>query len=592
MRKRLWWAVLFLWAFGCERGTQHEELRPIPPAPNSGLRPPPVPEAPKGSSSTSTDANPSGLAPSQPESATTNHVPPGALEGNAGELEGSGLEPVLPDGLPRDADYPRPIHSELVCTIMGRDVQRQPEVIGADLGVSYTAGDRIEWLFGDTWATARPPTNNDDAFATMEGIVNGRDAEAICQREPLPMRLGSDEEGNLLPITAGPLLDGFKAPVTGFAWGDDEYAIFSYFKPQACRQDDDCRAGLSCEPRLGYVGAPPNEEGGFTLPCKDGSVSCISNTITTQPSGLCVDEDLQGGSSAGDLVASASMYMRFGIRSKSKRSEYSTQDFVTTRFQNVTAVVVGEDWTTPSGDEGARRSGRALLFGRPGFLGTASRSLPMYLAYVDLPWSGTPQLHFFTGLDEQGEPRFSDHEQDSVPLDLSAGRGDPTERYDVVNQSAIRYVKELKRWVMFYGGGVSTMPRILLLRCGIAEIFAPADCAEAEVGNGAIRVRWALSPWGPWSEPRDVVVAGDVESDEPADQYGPGGLLRHPACTAGDCAPHQGLPNFVDEEYGFFYAPNIIEPWTWVEEGMVHFYWNVSTWNPYRIVLMKSSFAF
>lgn len=501
---------------------------------------------------------------------------------------GSGGE--LPEELLGSGAHPRWVQSELVCTIMGRDVRHDPEVIGADLGISYSVEDRIEWLFGDTWATERPPTNNDDAFASLEGIGDGRMAEQVCQEGPLPLRLGADEEGNLLPITAGPVLDGFKAPVTGFAWRGQEYAIFSYFKPQACVEDADCRLGLVCEGTLGYAGVPPSQESDFTLPCKEGSLNCVAETIAGMRSGLCVDKALQGGASDGEVVASTAMNIRFGVRSKKNRHEYSTQTWLTTRFQNVTAVVVGKDWRTPRRGEDVE--GRALLFGRPGFLGTAARSLPLYLAYVDLPWSeASLQLHFFSGFADAGEPVFSDSEQDAVPLDLAAGDGDPLEPFDVINQSTIRYVPQLQRWIMLYGGGISTMPRIPLLQCGVAEIFAPADCAQARVGNGAIRVRWASAPWGPWSRPDDVVVAGEVDGAELTDQYGPGGLLRHPGCTVEGCAPHQGLPNFVDDEYGFFYAPNLIEPWTRLEDGRIHFYWNVSTWDPYRIVLMKSSFA-
>ena len=45
-------------------------------------------------------------------------------------------------------------------------------------------------------------------------------------------------------------------------------------------------------------------------------------------------------------------------------------------------------------------------------------------------------------------------------------------------------------------------------------------------------------------------------------QYGPGGMLRHAACTEERCAPHTAARDVREDEYGFFYSANIIEQWT------------------------------
>ena len=487
-------------------------------------------------------------------------------------------------------DPPGWLASEPLCVMVGREVVHQPEVIGADMGVSYAHEGRIEWLFGDTWATERPPTRNDDAFASLYDIADGVSAEKHCAQNKLPLQLGASPSGELLPIDAGPLMDGFKAPVVGFSWGGQEYAIFFFFKPQDCETDSDCVAGLRCELDLGFIGVRPSVEQDFTLPCKDGTLACTANTVTGRPSGLCVDPELYPQSSDASLVASAAMYIRFGLRSKEDRSQYESWPYLTARMQNMTAALVGEDFRRPPT---TAEPARVLLFGRSGFVTTAERPALLYLAYADLPWrEKAPELHFFVGVDGQGQPQFSSNERDAVPLDLHDGLGDPTEIHDVVHQQTVRYIPELGRWVMFYGGGVSTLPRVPLARCGVAEVFAPSDCEDIRPGNGAIRVRWADVPWGPWSAPVDILVAGDALAPETlTDAYAPYGLLRHPACVDEGCAPHQGLPNFVDDEYGFFYGPNIVDQWTRVEEDRVALYWNVSTWDPYRIVLMKTSFS-
>jgi hypothetical protein len=37
------------------------------------------------------------------------------------------------------------------------------------------------------------------------------------------------------------------------------------------------------------------------------------------------------------------------------------------------------------------------------------------------------------------------------------------------------------------------------------------------------------------------------------------------------------------------YGPSIIDPWTTHHDGETDLYWFVSTWNPYQVVLMKTT---
>jgi hypothetical protein len=41
-------------------------------------------------------------------------------------------------------------------------------------------------------------------------------------------------------------------------------------------------------------------------------------------------------------------------------------------------------------------------------------------------------------------------------------------------------------------------------------------------------------------------------------------------------------------EHGFFYSANIIEQWTRPVNGGVDIFWNASTWDPYRVVLLRT----
>jgi hypothetical protein len=119
------------------------------------------------------------------------------------------------------------------------------------------------------------------------------------------------------------------------------------------------------------------------------------------------------------------------------------------------------------------------------------------------------------------------------------------------------------------------------------QLFAGDECDQVIIGNGAFRMRTADLPWGPWSPPQDIIEAGDPEIAG-SGQYGSGGMLRHPACTEKDCAPHTPAREANPLEYGFFYSANIIEQWTRPAGDGVDIIWNASTWDPYRVILLRT----
>ena len=45
---------------------------------------------------------------------------------------------------------------------------------------------------------------------------------------------------------------------------------------------------------------------------------------------------------------------------------------------------------------------------------------------------------------------------------------------------------------------------------------------------------------------------------------------------------------YSPKEYGFFYSANIIEQWTRPTSEGVDIVWNASTWDPYRVVLLRT----
>jgi hypothetical protein len=134
---------------------------------------------------------------------------------------------------------------------------------------------------------------------------------------------------------------------------------------------------------------------------------------------------------------------------------------------------------------------------------------------------------------------------------------------------------------------VITLPSQFLPNCGVLELFARSACKDVDLETGSVHMRTADQPWGPWSPPQDVLVGGDP-SKPGSGQYGPGGVLHHPDCEGETCAPHTQTPFYNEREYGFLYSANIIREWTQAVDGGVDILWNASTWDPYRVVLLRT----
>lgn len=279
--------------------------------------------------------------------------------------------------------------------------------------------------------------------------------------------------------------------------------------------------------------------------------------------------------------------------------------FGTTHFQNLTATSVAR-FEPDHPERSDYRDGvhGLLLFGRDQFHGPSARKL--YLAHQSLPFvddAGQTRFapSYFAGLAD-GRPRWSELEADAQPI-LD---GD----FTGVMQHDVAYVPELKRWLMLYGGDVAD-----------ALDGSPND----QPRHGAIHMRMAPDPWGPWSEPAPLLfrehaarflhcdaprmppsgAAAGCDLDElPSDpersystgEWGPSWRdfadcrtdmpePRQPALTPGSGLPCPGT------QRGNLYAPNLLLPWT-VDRAGEHgytraatLYFNVSTWYPYQVVL-------
>jgi len=484
---------------------------------------------------------------------------------------------------------------------------------GTDLGWTYAHDGKMHFIFGDTHRNDKgeglTPTH-DDSFGTIE-LADWPDPSLIAAGNIPRIRMGQIAgKPELQPIDTGQPMEGLKTPTGGFSNGTREFGTFITGKPVACGADADCPAGMTCDASLGYFGSPPDRLPGLTLPCAEGWAGCNADTkfkdgTPVAGTGMCADHgsSLYVDSEFGRMV-SAAMTLLVGIRNEQQPHKYEdirtwyTTRFINTAFRPVADFVPERGAGRRNQDyrnvPGAGRNQRVLMWGRPWFNGVNAKnqSLAMYFAYTDMPqgpgfdW----KVRYYTGSAADGTPQFSDREADAAPVDLDATQPgvQPQEIHDFVQHMSIVWIESLGKWVMFYGGGISKAPNVKfgLPTCGIAEVFARTECNNLVVGNGALRMRTADDPWGPWSPPQDLIAGGNPDQVPPADQYGPGGVFYHPACQGEGCQARS--LQFLESDYGWFYGANIIEEWARPAGNGVDVIWLASTWNPYRVVMLRT----
>ncbi len=489
---------------------------------------------------------------------------------------------------------------------------------GTDLGYSYQHGNRLHFLFGDTAASEKGEPIEasskglvDDSFGTIE-LAEWPDPALITPSNIPLVRLGQNPgTTEVSAINLGRPMESFKTPLGGFSNGQHEFGIFYFSKQQGCRTNADCGNDLVCDAGLGYVGKRYDNEKGLTFACIDTAPGCNAETMTqtgsgqAAGSGFCTDPSSSAwADTAVGRTSGVAVKNLIGVRDAQDPRRYGDiKEWLTNKFSNVTPRTV-RDFIPARGSghvnqdyriaEGAGANQRVFLWGRPGFVGVKARgrSLGLYFAYADMPAGAGVDWnpHYYSGLDAKGIPQFSSHERDAVAVDLDSTQAgvQPVEQYDITDQMTLSWVEPLHKWVMLYGGGLINQPSPLLPICGLLQLFAGSECTDVVIGDGAIRMRTADDPWGPWTSPQDVLVGGDPQKRPLEGQYAPGWIMHHPECVQETCAGSTDWEGIDPREYGFLYGVNIIEQWTRPAGKGVDLIWNLSTWDPYRIVLLRT----
>ena len=447
-----------------------------------------------------------------------------------------------------------------------------PRVFGTDLGVAYEHSDgRLYFHFGDSAFTpiegfdpAVPQSLNDDVLASTSQTKEPTATRCIDFSIPSLAR----DAGEFAPITfngyakdGGVFLGAGAVPGAGFSTGKFAFAVMPAGQPGICTISEtgsnDCAQvggieGDVCLPLL----AP---QFGF---CYFGECDLLN------PNSPCA---LRFGSSTLAVRESATNYIapRVGVHITSPavldayRGHFSVQS---------TASEV--NWKTGNG--------KVWVIGRDSFWGMPGMSMSPYLLYHPVTAGKLGEPQYFAGMNGN-QPIFSPQRTAAQPL--------YGESKLVNNQSSFGYLPDVDggTWVMLYGGRVQSV-----LRPSLEVFVRPVTDAHFYDRNAGIYMRWAKKPYGPWSEPVTIFnpfTAGQggycegMFFDDPEGKTG----FTCPASSAAHNARLDRLPaSGLAGEYGAALLPRYTKR---VGRDGVQIHWLLSTWNPYRVALMKTELS-
>ncbi|MDD9934064.1 MAG: hypothetical protein OXT09_10690 [Myxococcales bacterium] len=473
-----------------------------------------------------------------------------------------------------------------------------PKYYGSDLGMSVAHKGVLRFYFGDTAMTENYLCDADPGFEDQEYtfFMQADDAQGYLSLSDFPegsrqtapsLTFATDLAfpGRIKPVR---MFDGFEpkythggtVPAAAFSTGEELYAIW----------------GLVTigDPGSGTLRPPCPAPYQTLSPC-DGFGDCCYDPTSSQ---LYDFRSVVGRRAIARMDDSDPNTFRVAWTWNTHKFGLASARTVN-HFNPSAPFGIGNDYS-PSDGVGPG-SEKVLLFGRTTGFGVQAAGVEakLYLAYVDIPAGGEMtawEPMYLTGT-FFGTPQWSSDSSAAVPVDLSGGFFDPThEVFDVVNWHTASYVEPLGKWVMLYGGD---MPNFLV---GFSE----------RLPFPGIFARYADNPWGPWTEPELVLDQGWLYSciNPYADgsllwstQFGnctPTDLIRHDIDTNQVCCQTTPLcdPDRADLDVGRLYGPNVVDHWTedhsfsffGIDYDIADTYWNISTWNPYGVQLMKTRF--
>jgi hypothetical protein len=532
--------------------------------------------------------------------------PPDVAVSDTSEDAGVATDAAQPQGDPNDSVLtPQLFAPERVGVLAGPGATAPYglQLFGTDLGWTFEHRGELSVLFGDTMPTARfycdtPRPDQDDTLAALP-LQPGADVPplrfvTVPGQATQLATIRVNRAGVALKMGVG------NTPLTGWSDGQSAFAIMGHVEFTTCPQGSgvcDADAGLTCVHDLGLCQPAVGDAVVGCDPASSIHPSCTLGQQCVAPeTGYCVDL----GSSQYDGTRMSLPYAiarsaEVALQSSSDPTVFdSVHTFVSKKFHNPIVRTLTRLGRTQRDYDYSPGYGGLLMWGRPAYFAEQGRQGHVYLLRHSLPLSVQDGAlafspEFFAGVDaDTGEPRWSSAQRDAVALAMDGKRnGDPSEPLPVLNQMAISWLgAPIRKWIMLYAGDV---PDVMLV-----------DAAGAQATRGPLRVRYADYPWGPFSPAQTYLSPGSP--DKPGDPYGPGGYLFHyacrdqpgSACTRSDPvrpldALVPGCPTpAIQLDVGRLYGVNIIDAYTRANGTGLDISWNVSTWNPYAVLLMRS----
>jgi hypothetical protein len=485
------------------------------------------------------------------------------------------------------------------------------QLFGTDLGWTFVHRGKQTMLFGDSMPDARYYCDNhdpvqDDSLATLplsppvevpqlDFVTAPGDASQFAT-------LTVNRGGAALPMGLG------RTPVTAWSDGQHAFAMIGHIEFTTCQRAADgglgcdAEAGLTCSRDVGMCTPALTD---VPSPCDltSGQGCSLGQQCTAAPNGFCVDltcSQYDGTASSAPFAIARNTELAMQ-RDDDPAVFDSVYRFASKKFHYSVARTVTHLAASRRDDDFSSGNETLLMWGRPGFSAENGGQVQLYLLKHALPLPVTSEKtlafspEYFAGVDpESGEPLWSGAQRDAVAIALDGKRnGSPSEPLLVVNQFTMSWLgAPVNKWMMLYGGDV---PDALLTH--------PNDPTEQR-SRGPLHARFADFPWGPFSPSQEYLSPGSPT--QLGDPYGPGGFLFHYQCQDEPGAPctHSdpvrpadsylpGCPTLVPQpDIGRLYGVNIIDDYTVRSaKGGLLITWNVSTWNPYGVTLMRSRVA-
>jgi hypothetical protein len=408
---------------------------------------------------------------------------------------------------------------------------------GADLGAPIdTGGSTLYFLFGDTWPHAQPPPLPADGVLTPNDSVGTstlttRPDKKDCLGLQVATTGASPPAFN--PPVVMPAIDqGYFNVPSGGVYANS--SLYVFFWTNHCLDPDKLTPMPSDPLKLPSAPTPP-----YT------STTCYE-TSTLNSIGISV----LGQEGTNDVSFNTPMVSGIPV-------------MIPSGFVYVNAV---DPTNKPNLAPSSQRLG-VFITGVPRY-----RASVPYLAYSTPANLANPSnWMFFNGL-SAGTPiwisyaswqSYHNPDGDWMPPSPVAQIYNPTPSQQCVGEHSLSWNAPLNAWLLLY------------------------NCVDR------IEARYARAPWGPWSEPI-VLISPTLDPNIYCT------LIMKPVSSGGCPALTTYWP---DKRQGGLYAPFVLSRFTEDASGSCYppprpvgllvacarIYWLVSTWNPYVVVVMKST---